>query len=69
MTERKKIWMVVVLLSTLTLLLSACGEKKKPESAKAPEEAPFTFGVILVGPYKPITLPARMSNPKFPIPR
>jgi simple sugar transport system substrate-binding protein len=33
------------------ILLTACGEKKKPESAKAPETAPVTFGVILVGPY------------------
>ena len=51
MKERKKIWMVVVLLTALTMSLLACGEKKKPESAKAPEPAPFVLGVILVGPY------------------
>jgi len=51
MTERKRIWMVIGLLIALSLLLGACGEKKKPESAKAPEAAPFVFGVILVGPY------------------
>jgi simple sugar transport system substrate-binding protein len=43
--------MVIGLLTALALLLGACGEKKKPESAKAPEAAPFVFGVILVGPY------------------
>ncbi len=51
MTERKKIWIAIVLLTALTILLSACGEKKKAESAKAPESAPFVFGIILVGPY------------------
>lgn len=51
MTERKRIWMVIGLLTALSLLLGACGEKKKPESAKAPEAAPLVFGVILVGPY------------------
>jgi simple sugar transport system substrate-binding protein len=51
MTERKKIWIAIVLLTALTILLSACGEKKKAESARAPESVPFVFGVILVGPY------------------
>jgi simple sugar transport system substrate-binding protein len=51
MLERKKIWIPIVLLTALMMLLTACGEKKKPESAKAPETAPVTFGVILVGPY------------------
>jgi simple sugar transport system substrate-binding protein len=51
MAERKKIWIAVVLLIALTILLSACGEKKKAEPTKAPESAPFVFGVILVGPY------------------
>jgi simple sugar transport system substrate-binding protein len=51
MTERKKIWIAIVLLTALTILLSACGEKKKAEPTKAPESAPFVFGVILVGPY------------------
>jgi simple sugar transport system substrate-binding protein len=51
MMERKKIWIPIVLLTAIMMLLTACGEKKKPESAKAPETAPVTFGVILVGPY------------------
>ena len=51
MMERKKIWIPIVLLTAVMILLTACGEKKKPESAKAPETAPVTFGVILVGPY------------------
>ena len=51
MKNRKKIWIDVSLLAVLFLLLAACGEKKKPESAKAPEAAALTFGVILVGPY------------------
>jgi simple sugar transport system substrate-binding protein len=51
MMERKKIWIAVVLLTALTMLLPACGEKKKAEPAKAQEPAPFVFGVILVGPY------------------
>lgn len=51
MMERKKIWIPIVLLTAIMILLTACGEKKKPESAKAPETAPVTFGVILVGPY------------------
>jgi len=51
MTERKKIGIAVVLLTALTILLSACGEKKKAEPTKAAESAPFVFGVILVGPY------------------
>jgi simple sugar transport system substrate-binding protein len=48
--ERKKIWIAAVLLTAL-MLLPACGEKKKAEPTKAPESAPFVFGVILVGPY------------------
>jgi len=51
MMNGKKLWMVVALLILFIMLLSACGEKKKPEPAKAPEPAPFVFGVILVGPY------------------
>jgi simple sugar transport system substrate-binding protein len=51
MTERKKIWIPVVFLTALMMLLTACGEKKKAEPAKAPESAPLVFGVILVGPY------------------
>jgi simple sugar transport system substrate-binding protein len=51
MNARKSLWVVVALLVSLVMLLSACGEKKKPEPAKAPEAAPFAFGVILVGPY------------------
>ena len=48
--SQKKIWMVAALFISLIMLLSACGEKKK-ELAKAPEPAPFVFGVVLVGPY------------------
>jgi simple sugar transport system substrate-binding protein len=51
MKEWKRIWTVIVIFTVFALLLPACGEKKKPESAKAPEAAPFVFGVILVGPY------------------
>jgi simple sugar transport system substrate-binding protein len=51
MREWKRIWTVIVMFTVFVLLLTACGEKKKPESAKAPEAAPFVFGVILVGPY------------------
>jgi simple sugar transport system substrate-binding protein len=50
MKNWKKTRMVLALLATLSLLLAACGEKK-PEPAKAPGPASFTFGVVLVGPY------------------
>jgi hypothetical protein len=47
--EQKKIRWVIGLLIVFSLWLGACGEKKKPESAKAPEVAPFIFEDDLCG--------------------
>ena len=46
--------MVVVLLAVCSLMFVACGPSKKEEPKKAEvakETPPFTFGVVLVGPY------------------
>jgi len=46
--------MAVVLLAVFSLIFTACGPSKKEEPKKAEvakEAPPFTFGVVLVGPY------------------
>ena len=54
MMTRKSFWIFIVLLTVCPLIFTACGPSKKEEPKKAEvakEAPPFTFGVVLVGPY------------------
>ena len=54
MMTRKSFWIFIVLLTVCSLIFTACGPSKKEEPKKAEvakEAPPFTFGVVLVGPY------------------
>jgi simple sugar transport system substrate-binding protein len=44
---RKTLFQVAMLLTVLSLVLAACG----PKPTEAPPAEPFTFGMLLVGPY------------------
>jgi simple sugar transport system substrate-binding protein len=54
MITRRSFWIFIVLLAVCSLIFTACGPSKKEEPKKAEvakEAPPFTFGVVLVGPY------------------
>ncbi len=51
----KSVWRVLALMVVAVLLLAACGPQASPEAqpqaTEAPQEQPFVFGMLLVGPY------------------
>jgi len=51
MISRKRRWIDVVLLVSVFLWVASCSREKEPEPPKAASPPPFTFGVVLVGPY------------------
>ena len=53
MISRKRSWIGVVLLVSVFLWVASCSREKppEPEPPKAASPPPFTFGVVLVGPY------------------
>jgi simple sugar transport system substrate-binding protein len=51
MISRKRRWIDVVLLVSVFIWGTSCSREKEPEPPKAASPPPFTFGVVLVGPY------------------
>ncbi len=51
MISRKRRWIGVVLLVSVFIWGTSCSREKEPEPPKAASPPPFTFGVVLVGPY------------------
>jgi hypothetical protein len=51
MMSWKRGWIGVVVLVSLLVGVTSCGKEKPPEPPKAAPPPPFTFGVVLVGPY------------------